>query len=174
VQRARLGIGRTFQEPRSFPDFTVEENLAVGLMEFTSDNCFRRGLRHFSLDPFQDRIDSLLSLGRLLIVQKRAARELSYGQRKILDFLFLLARRPRALLLDEPFAGVDPKSLETILELLRLEEARKSTVIIVSHEMALVRQVADEVMLMDEGRIVKTGAPDEVLESPEYKEAYLG
>lgn len=171
ARRARLGVGRTFQEPRQFPEFTVEQNLLLNLMEFGSDNVFRTGLRSCDARPHAERIAELTELGNLADARNKRTGELSYGQRKILDFLCLIARQSRVMLLDEPFAGVDPRNIETMLRLL---DGGEGTIIIVSHEMALVRQVAHEVLLMDQGRMVCSGPPGEILESAAYREVYLG
>ena len=102
------------------------------------------------------------------------AGELSYGQQKLLTLACCLATDARILLLDEPVAGVHPDMVERILGLLRQLRDLGKLVVFIEHDIASVRQAADSVVVMDEGRIIAQGKPGEVLERPEIIEAYVG
>lgn len=99
--------------------------------------------------------------------------ELSYGQQKLLSLACCFATESRILLLDEPVAGVHPEMASRILDLLRQLQEDGKLVIFIEHDMAAVRQIADLVIVMDEGRVIAQGAPKDVLERPEIMEAYL-
>ena len=175
ARRARLGIGVTFQEPRGFGEFSVEENLYLAMMQKGSDSVFRTGLQKVPSDFSSARMNELLEWGLLLDNRHDKVSSLSYGKRKILDILCLLGRGCGAIMLDEPFAGVDPKSLETILELLQEKLKRNTgTVVIVSHEPSIVQDVVDKVFLLDEGRILLEGLPSEVIASRTFRKVFLG
>lgn len=103
------------------------------------------------------------------------AGELSYAQKKMLALARLTAFRPQVLLLDEPTAGVDPKRLDTFLHHIRtFSEKEGHTVCLIEHNMTVVRELADWVLFMDEGRVVAGGSPDEVLGDHSLMASYLG
>jgi ABC-type branched-subunit amino acid transport system ATPase component len=117
-----------------------------------------------------------LRLLRFVGLEEKAeelAGELSYGQQKLLTLACCLATEAQILLLDEPVAGVHPEMIQQILGLLRQLREQGKLVIFIEHDIAAVRQVADLVVVMDEGRVIAQGAPGEVLERPEIMEAYL-
>jgi branched-chain amino acid transport system ATP-binding protein len=101
------------------------------------------------------------------------AGELSYGQQKLLTLACCLATEARILLLDEPVAGVHPEMVSHILDLLRRLRDDGTLVVFIEHDIAAVRQVADLVIVMDEGKVVAQGVPRDVLERPEILEACL-
>ena len=102
------------------------------------------------------------------------AGELSYGQQKLLTLACCLATEARILLLDEPVAGVHPEMVSQILDLLRKLRDEGKLVAFIEHDLGAVRQVADHVIVMDQGRIIAQGKPNEVLDRPEIIEAYVG
>lgn len=102
------------------------------------------------------------------------AGELSYGQQKLLTLAVCLATEARVLLLDEPVAGVHPEMAEKIVGLLRQLRDAGKLVVFIEHDMAAVRQAADHVIVMDDGKVIAQGQPGEVLERPEIMEAYVG
>jgi branched-chain amino acid transport system ATP-binding protein len=102
------------------------------------------------------------------------AGDLSYGQQKLLTLACCLATKAKILLLDEPVAGVHPEMVSHILGLLRQLREDGKLVVFIEHDITAVRQVADLVIVMDEGKIIAQGPPDEALERPEIMEAYLG
>lgn len=183
-QRAQIGIGLAFQDPRGYPELSVYDNLALCMMEFNSDNIIQNGKTNLKDNiKYNDKIENMLRIGKLLDFKFEKVSNLSYGQRKVLDVLFLIARKSKIIMLDEPFAGVDPNTLDTLLKLFIFNKESKEedqnkiyieeTLIIVSHEISIVSDIVDEVVLINNGNIVLTGKPFEVLNSEIFKNIYL-
>ncbi len=192
---ARLGIGRSFQTSRVFPALTVWDSVMLGTQaRLLSDG----GRRKWLQDPFSEVLSSLLhtpSWRRRAQAQEDVVREvlqlfgerlwprrdqpaysLSYANRRRLEIARVLAGQPDYLLLDEPAAGMNPTETaeltDLLLQLRRLHP--QLGILVVEHKLSLVRQVADRVIVLNQGRILAEGAPDEALDHPEVVEAYLG
>ncbi len=105
---------------------------------------------------------------------KQPAGELSYGQQKLLTLACCLATEASILLLDEPLAGVHSEMIERILDLFRELRSLDKLVVLIEHDIASVRKIADSVVVMDHGKIIAQGKPSDVLERPEIIEAYVG
>lgn len=174
-KRALLGIGISFQEPRGFLEFSVENNLVLSMMKRSSDCLLYGGALKLPLNEYKDKIDTLLKLGNLNASRNKPVEALSYGQRKILDVLCLVAGDYKVLLLDEPFAGIDPRNLATMTELIKsLSIDSSRVIIIVSHEISHLNDIVDEVIFIDEGKIRALGPPTHVINEKIFKEVYLG
>jgi branched-chain amino acid transport system ATP-binding protein len=115
-------------------------------------------------------------LGRVGLQEKEAqlAETLSYGQRKLLEIARALAMDSGVYLLDEPFAGLFPEMVQTIVGIIRSLREEGRTVVLIEHDMGVIRQLADVIVVMDEGRLLAQGEPDEVLARREVVDAYLG
>ena len=122
----------------------------------------------------RERALSLLEEFGLERLAGRQAGELSFGQRKLLEFATVLMGEPRLVLLDEPTAGVNPVMVEQIEEHVRDLHARGLTFLIVEHDMHLVMRLCDPVIVLDRGATIKQGPPDEVQSDPAVLDAYLG
>jgi len=174
---ARLGIARTFQDLRLITLVPVLENVMLARPNQMGERLwhalFRFGLAAQEARNREHAIRWLQFVG-LDQQAHEPAGELSYGQQKLLTLACCLAAEARILLLDEPVAGVHPNMTEKILGLLRELRGMGKLVVFVEHDMTAVRQVADQVVVMDEGRIIAHGQPKEVLERPEIMEAYVG
>lgn len=153
----RRGIGYVVQESGLFPHYTVRENISVV-----------PHLLGWSPDQIRQRIDELLTTLRLpkpLLDHYPA--ELSGGQRQRVGLARALAVRPPVVLMDEPFGALDPYTRRHIRqELFGLEELRKTTVVLVTHDVQEALEVADCIMLMDQGRIVQMGTPTAFADNP--------
>ena len=174
---ARLGVARTFQELRLISLVPVLENVLLARPNQKGERLLPALLRFgVAQEEMQNRTEALRWLGFVGLKQKanEVAGELSYGEQKLLTLACCLATEARILLLDEPVAGVHPDMIEKILGLLRELRGMGKLVVFVEHDMTAVRQVADQVVVMDEGRIIAHGQPKEVLERPEIMEAYVG
>ncbi len=166
---ARRGLIRTFQQARVFPNLTVLENLALAVP-------------HGVLDALRTRISSaeralageLLDDFNLASHADTLARELSFGQRKLLEFAATLMGRPRLVLLDEPAAGVNPVLIETIEHHIRRLNADGLTFLVVEHDMPLVMRLCDPVVVLDRGRKIAEGPAVEMQNNPHVLDAYLG
>ncbi len=174
---ARRGVARTFQDLRLITLVPVLENTMLARPgqkgEWLFHALFRFGLAREEARNREAARQWLRFVG-LEDQAHEPAGELSFGQQKLLTLACCLATEARILLLDEPVSGVHPDMIAKILDLLRqLRDARK-LVVFVEHDIAAVREVADHVIVMDEGKIVAQGSPQEVLVRPEIIEAYVG
>jgi branched-chain amino acid transport system ATP-binding protein len=170
--RANLGLGHTFQRNNLFFDLTVFENvrLAVQHHQGIAARWFRPASRFRSVNEETEAI-----LGRLGLTDERnqLARNLAYGQQRALEVAVALATEPRALLLDEPTAGMSPA--ETA-EMVKFIEAlpRSLTMLIVEHDMDVVFTLADRITVLHYGEVIAQGTPAGVRANPMVQEIYLG
>jgi ABC-type branched-subunit amino acid transport system ATPase component len=165
----RRGLSRTFQQARVFNQLTVLENLVVA-GGFGWTQLFGRRVTRAD----RDRADQLLAEFRLGDVADLYAAELSYGQRKLVEFAAVLMSRPRLVLLDEPTAGVNPVLIETMERHIRDRHAAGVTFLIVEHDMNFVMRLCDPVIVLDQGREIFTGPPQSARDDPAVLDAYLG
>jgi ABC-type branched-subunit amino acid transport system ATPase component len=165
----RRGLSRTFQQARVFADLTVAENLVVA-GGFSVTRLFgRRVDRHD-----RERVAELLGEFGLSHVADLYASELSYGQRKLLEFAAILTSRPKLVMLDEPTAGVNPVLIQTMERHIRALHAAGITFLIVEHDMNFVMRLCDPVVVLDQGQEICAGPPHVVQDDPAVLDAYLG
>ena len=165
----RQGLSRTFQQARIFPQLTVLENLVVA-GGYGWRQLFTSRVGHQD----RERAASLLEEFRLTDISELLASELSYGQRKLLEFAAVLMSAPRLVLLDEPTAGVNPVLIETMERHIRERNAAGITFLIVEHDMTFVMRLCDPVIVLDAGRPIFTGEPSVVQSNALVLDAYLG
>lgn len=165
----RRGLSRTFQQARVFAHLSVEENLVVA-GGYSWRQLFGRRVNQHD----RRRAAELLEEFRLDHVADLYAAELSYGQRKLLEFAAVLMSRPALVLLDEPTAGVNPVMIETMEQHIRQLHAGGITFLIVEHDMNFVMRLCDPVVVLDQGREIFAGHPDAVRSNPAVLDAYLG
>jgi ABC-type branched-subunit amino acid transport system ATPase component len=165
----RQGLSRTFQQARVFAHLTVRENLVVA-SGFRWRELFTRRITRTDAT----RAAELLEEFRLGQVADLLAAELSYGQRKLLEFAAVLMSRPRLVMLDEPTAGVNPVLVETMERHIRQLNGDGITFLIVEHDMNVVMRLCDPVVVLDQGTPICIGAPAEVQRNPLVLDAYLG
>ncbi len=169
AQLARLGLCRTFQQARVFNQLSARENLVAA-----SQPSWRQlfGARATAAD--REQADQLLADFNLSDQADKLARELSYGQRKLLEFAAALVGNPRLILLDEPSAGVNPVMIETMERHVRSRHAAGATFLIVEHDMNLVMRLCDPIIVLDQGAPIATGTPSEIQSNSAVLDAYLG
>lgn len=177
-KRARRGLARTFQVPRPFAHLTVRENLAVGAQDQSGEGLFRallggRGMRAQERHTFE-RADAIVEFLRLRAVADVPAGRLSGGQRKLLELGRALMMEPKFILLDEPFAGVNPVLIDEISERIREANARGIGFLIVEHNLSSLARLVGRLIVMDRGRLIADGIPDAVLDDRMVQEAYMG
>ena len=178
-QIAALGIGRVFQHPQIIPDMSVLDNLLVGLHQKMSFSVIAEMLNLSSVRRAQEcatheaiAVAERVGLSGYLTVQ---AGSLPYGHRKLLELGRAMLTEPKYLLLDEPIAGLNDTEIDRLCSLLlALREQAQLSVLLVEHNMGLVRKVCDSVVVLDAGKVIAVGTPAAVLSDPNVLLAYLG
>jgi ABC-type branched-subunit amino acid transport system ATPase component len=165
----RHGLSRTFQQARVFPQLSVQENLVVA-GGYSLRQLFTRRVSRAD----REKAGALLEEFRLAPVADLLASELSYGQRKLLEFAAVLMSGPRLVLLDEPTAGVNPVMIETMERHIRERNTSGITFLIVEHDMNFVMRLCDPVIVLDRGKQIFAGHPTDVQSNPLVLDAYLG
>jgi ABC-type branched-subunit amino acid transport system ATPase component len=177
--RAALGLVRSFQDCRLYPELTVEETLLiahdahqpVSVLGLT----FRLPIARRAETTKRGDADELLEIFHLQRFRYHQVGQLSTGTRRIVDLACAIAGRPRLLLLDEPTAGIAQREAEAFGPLLRtLHEVTGATIALVEHDVPLTVEVCERLVVMEAGRVVSTGPVDEVLADPVARDAYLG
>jgi ABC-type branched-subunit amino acid transport system ATPase component len=174
VKRARNGLARSFQSLELFEDATVFENLSVAAdpQDFGS---YLRDLVHPVNPPFPPEVVRAVVEFKLDQDLHRDVKDLSYGKRRLLSIARAVAMHPSVLLLDEPAAGLSSaESLELAAVVRRLAEQWGIAVLVVEHDMNFVMGVCDQVIVLDFGKLIASGPPDEVRSNPAVIAAYLG
>jgi len=161
------GLGRTFQIPRIFFDMTVLENMLVPIINIKiSRNKERKELEEKALE--------ILNKVRLVRLKDMYGEGLSGGQQKLLEFARVLMLDPKVILLDEPFAGVDPVIKEQIKEMIIKRHSEGTTLVMISHDIPSIMEVCEEVAVLSAGKLIVRGKPKEVARDKRVIEAYLG
>ncbi len=166
----RLGVGRTFQLTRIFPRLTVLENMHVAAQR----NDLKGLLSRWSSTLEQKRALELLDFVGLTPLKSLPAGNLSYGQKKLLEFAFVLIAEPKVILLDEPAGGINPTMINYLADRIRTLNAQGVTFLIVEHNMEFVMGLCQKVMVMHRGTKIAEGSPAEVRANTAVLEAYLG
>ena len=178
--RARLGLGRSFQDSRLFSALTVRDALAVSLERFTDvgdpfNAMLRLPAQVRTEAAVRRRVDELMEMFGLERFADNLVSELSTGSRRLVDLAAVVAHQPTVVLLDEPSSGVAQREVEAMLSLLRnVRDQLDATMLIVEHDIAFIAELADRLVAMDRGAVIASGPPAEVLQSPTVGEAFLG
>jgi ABC-type branched-subunit amino acid transport system ATPase component len=175
--RAALGLARTFQECRVFPEWTLRENLLFAARPRSFGSALLRAFtrREALPDGAAARADELLRLATLDAYADAPASILSFGQRRMLEIASALMTRPRWLLLDEPAAGINPGLLDALGRFLRrAHEDQGGLFLIVEHNMEFIMGLAGRIIVMHQGAVLADGPPAAVQSDQAVIEAYLG
>ncbi|MBB5213874.1 ABC transporter ATP-binding protein [Parapusillimonas granuli] len=163
-QVARAGVGRTFQVPRVFPHMTLLDNLDVSQLQ--------KG--RSAEERYQHSVEWLERV-ELYRLRHNMAEELSGGQQKLLELARIMVSRPKVVLLDEPFAGVNPGLAQLLIAIIKtLPTEHDCSVVLVSHDLTSIYQLSHHIIVMNEGAILCQGSADTVRNDPAVIEAYLG
>jgi ABC-type branched-subunit amino acid transport system ATPase component len=177
-RRVRLGIARTFQKIRLFKQLSVLDNVVAGFhvhhdipswQYLTHGGAFRR-------DHVRCRTEAMDLLAFMGLAARRDVRagSLSYGEQRMLEFARALATKPKLLLIDEPAAGLNAAEVDTLLDRILMTRKTGVTVVVVEHNMDLVMNVADRILVMDYGQRLFEGVPADVQKNAAVVSAYLG
>jgi branched-chain amino acid transport system ATP-binding protein len=178
--RARLGLGRTFQGGRLFPGLVVAEAIAVSLDRSVDvrdplSAALRLPAQYDSERAVAARVEELLDLFGLDDYRDVFVAELSTGTRRIVELACVVGHQPSVLLLDEPAAGVAQREVEALGSLLlRIRDELDCSVLVIEHDVPLIRSIADELVALEAGSVISRGAPAQVLSDPLVVASYLG
>ena len=179
-RRALRRLGRSFQDARLFPSLTVAEALAVSFerhirAQGVISTAVRAPWVRRSERQLAQRVDRLIEMMGLGAFRDKFVSELSTGSRRIVDLALLMAHEPLVLLLDEPSSGIAQRETEALGPLLRrIRDETGAGLLVIEHDMPLIRSISDQIMALDTGAVVIVGSPDEVLEDPRVVASYLG
>lgn len=166
----RRRIARTFQDIRLFNQMTALDNVLVVLTKRNVFSALFEKTSHHHLK----KAEKILKRVNLYHKKNDLTINLSYGQRKLLEIARVIAADADIYLLDEPFAGLFPEMLNIVSDIIREFKRAGKTVVLIDHNIKLIRELADYIFVLDSGRLLAEGKPNEVLGNPEVLEAYLG
>jgi lipopolysaccharide export system ATP-binding protein len=162
-RRARLGIGYLPQEASVFRSLTVEDNIRAILEVHVPDSRKR-----------ESRLDELLNEFQITHIRTSPAIALSGGERRRVEIARALAANPRFILLDEPFAGIDPIAINDIRQLVRQLTTRGLGVLITDHNVRETLEIIDRALIIHDGHVLMEGTPQEIVSNPDVRRLYLG
>lgn len=179
IQASRLGLARTFQNIRLFNQMSVEDNVRIGLH---NQIAYNTAAGMFRLPSYwrgeREQHKKALELLSLFNMQDQAsvkAGSLPYGAQRRLEIVRALATSPKLLLLDEPAAGMNPKETEELMDtIMRIRDEFQIAIMLIEHDMNLVMGICEGICVLNFGKVIAKGTPDEIQNNPAVIEAYLG
>jgi branched-chain amino acid transport system ATP-binding protein len=178
--RARMGLGRSFQDARIFPSLTVAENLAHALerhLPIRDHAAAALGLPAMRQqeDDVAWAVDDLVHLVGLGAFRDKFVSELSTGSRRVVDIAMAMAHDPAVLILDEPSSGIAQRETEALAPLLtHIRDETGCAMLVIEHDMPLIASVSDRMLALEQGRVIAEGTPQHVLQDPQVIASYLG
>ncbi|VAW02964.1 Lipopolysaccharide ABC transporter, ATP-binding protein LptB [hydrothermal vent metagenome] len=162
-QRARLGLGYLPQETSIFRGLSVEQNI-MGVVEIVEKDKAKR----------IEKVDQLLAELHIDHIRKSPALALSGGERRRVEIARALATRPAFILLDEPFAGIDPLAIADIRDLIKFLSGKGIGILITDHNVRETLEIVDRASIIYEGEVLFEGQPEQILSNPDVRRVYLG
>jgi len=163
-------IARTFQDGRLIEQMSVIDNLLLPVAE----NNLIESLKEVSTKDYQDRLEKVLEMTSLTEHRHKNAEELSYGLRKLLEIGRVLMQDADIYFFDEPFSGLFPEIVEQVCEIICGLQRQGKTIVIIEHNMSLIRRLCDHIIVLNHGKLLAEGKPEEVLQNKAVQESYLG
>ena len=175
----RMGVARTFQNIRLFKDLSVIDNVKVGLhqsMNYRLPEALLRLPSYWKQErKTTDEAIGLLNIFHMSDLAGKQAGSLPYGAQRRLEIIRALATRPKLLLLDEPAAGMNPSETAELMEVIRrIRDEFDIAILLIEHDMNLVMGICEGIAVLNFGRVIAKGTPDEIRNNPQVIEAYLG
>ena len=174
-----LGLARTFQNIRLFKDLTVLENVMVAMHAHKGNSLFSSLFRtkaYYETEKMmKEEALELLKIFNLESFAQDKAKNLAYGQQRELEIVRALATKPKILFLDEPAAGMNPQETANLTKLIaEIQEQFGLTVVLIEHDMSLVMEICQRLYVLEYGRLLAHGTPEEIKKNPDVIRAYLG
>lgn len=178
-QIVKLGLGRTFQNIRLFKELTVIDNIKIAFhkdMSYNTVTAVFRGKKFWKEEAEIDKkARELLGLFDMEEDAMTLSNNLPYGKQRKLEICRALATKPKLLLLDEPAAGMNPQETKELMETIHfIRDQFNVTILLIEHDMSLVMGICERIIVIDYGRIIATGTPDEIKSNKKVIGAYLG
>lgn len=178
-QIAEMGVTRTFQNIRLFKELSVLDNILIGLHQTSEAGLFKSLLRLPAFFESEEKMrieaEALLDIFQLLDKKETLAKNLPYGEQRRLEIVRALASKPTLLFLDEPAAGMNPQeSADLTLLIQRVQKEFGLTIVLIEHDMSVVMNVCERIIVLDHGQVLAQGTPAEVSRNEDVIRAYLG
>lgn len=173
-QISNFGISRVFQQARLFKNLSVKENLLLAIDN--EDAKLWKNIFGFNKtnNGKKEKINDILKKFNILEIENKTASELSFGQKRLVELARAILNPHNLLLLDEPVAGVNPKIRSDIASSLFEMKEKGETILLIEHDMAFTLELADDIIVMDAGKVIAIGKPNEIRNNKLVLEAYLG
>lgn len=171
---SNAGISRLFQKSQLFSNLTVKENLLIAIDN--EDTKFWKNLlgKNKITKEKEEKVSEMLRLVEMESFVNLLGRELSFGQKRLIEIARTILNPHRLLMLDEPVAGLNPKLREKVSEILLDLKKKGTTILLIEHDMNFALNLADEVIVLDEGKVIAEGKPQQIKNNEQVLEAYLG
>ena len=171
--RARMGLGRTFQSPRFLQRSNILDNLLLGT-DLKDQMGFGKSFLNFKGSDFKKDLDELMEIADFTFDLEDSITTLSYGRRKLLEIVRIMLSYPKVLLVDEPAAGLNNTEILKAVALLKLATSRNVGVVLIEHSMDMVMNNCDKITVLNFGCVISEGTPEVVSKDANVIEAYLG